>query len=60
MDIDEILIFSRSQFPIGISKLISTVNKKFKIPIINGMGNDPFVDAAESAAFPLPCTNKRE
>ena len=25
----------------------------------NGMGNDPFVDAAESASFPLPCTGKR-
>ena len=26
----------------------------------NGMGNDPFVDAAESASFPLPATGKRE
>ena len=26
----------------------------------NGMGNDPFVDAAESASFPLPGTGKRE
>ena len=24
------------------------------------MGNDPFVDAAESASFPLPGTGKRE
>ena len=24
------------------------------------MGNDPFVDAAESASFPLPNTGKRE
>ena len=24
------------------------------------MGNDPFVDAAESASFPLPGTSKRE
>jgi len=26
----------------------------------NRMGNDPFVDAAESASFPLPGTGKRE
>ena len=26
----------------------------------NGMGNDLFVDAAESASFPLPGTGKRE
>ena len=26
----------------------------------NGMGNDPFVEAAESASFPLPVTGKRE
>ena len=26
----------------------------------NEMGNDPFVDAAESASFPLPGTVKRE
>ena len=24
------------------------------------MGNDPFVDAAESVSFPLPGTGKRE
>ena len=24
------------------------------------MGNDPFVDVAESASFPLPLTGKRE
>ena len=29
-------------------------------PAYNGMGNDPFVDAAESASFPLPVTGKRE
>ena len=28
--------------------------------LYNGMGNDPFVDAAESAFFPLPGTRKRE
>ena len=33
----------------------------FKKPkVFNGMGNDPFVDAAESASFPLPRTGKRE
>ena len=29
-------------------------------PHYNGMGNDLFVDAAESASFPLPGTGKRE
>ena len=28
--------------------------------VYNGMGNDLFVDAAESASFPLPGTGKRE
>ena len=28
--------------------------------VYNGMGNDPFVGAAESASFPLPGTCKRE
>ena len=28
--------------------------------LYNGMGNDPFVDAAESAFFLLPGTRKRE
>ena len=31
---------------------------RFAVP--NGMGNDLFVDAAESASFPLPGTGKRE
>ena len=32
----------------------------FMLQACNGMGNDPFVDAAESTSFHLPGTGKRE
>ena len=33
---------------------------QYILSVSNWMGNDPFVDAAESASFPLPGTGKWE
>ena len=41
-------------------RVLAVFDLQHSVSKSNGMGKDPFVDAAESASFPLPGTSKRE